>query len=347
MNWPMVLGIFGCGMQLAQAVSSADTNALTEWQGRTMGGPYTVKISGAPLIPHRLAALKSEVEQRLQEINRQMSHYQSDSELSRFNRAPMGRPFKVSSEFAQVVRFSLDLSRRSQGAFDPTLAPVINLWGFGEKTEQRTVPSEADLKTALRKTGWQHLRVTTKNELLNDLPELSVNLSAVAKGFGVDEMVRLLTHHGFINLYASIAGEVRVQGHNARGIAWQIGIAAPMDHWRENNPMVAIVGLSNQSISTSGDYQKFFVDPQGRRWCHIFDPRTGRPVQNNVGSVSVIASDSITADALGTTLFVLGPEAGLKLIETFTNASALFILHEGENQYRQISSSRFPRLTPP
>jgi len=155
-------------------------------------------------------------------------------------------------------------------------------------------------------------------------------------------MVRALLGHGLTNVYASIAGEVRALGHNSRETPWQVGISSPVAHWNEADPMEAVVSLSNQAISTSGDYQKFFTDAQGRRLSHIVDPKTGWPVQHHVGGVSVLAPDSMTADALGTTLFVLGAEAGLKFIESWTNAAALFIVREADGSYRKIPSSRFP-----
>ena len=310
-----------------------------------MGSPYTVQIVGANLAQAQIDALQTEVELRLQEVNRQMSPYQPASELSRFNRAPAHTRFKVSPEFAGVVRFSLEMARRSHGAFDPTLSPVINLWGFGEKTDRQAVPTAAELREAMKKTGWQHLSVTARDELVKDIPELTINLSAVAKGFGADEMARVLRGHSLTNLYVAIAGEVAVRGHNPKGTNWQVGISAPLAHWTENDPMAAVVSLSDQAISTSGDYQKFFTDAQGRRLCHILDPKTGWPVQHNVGGVSVVAPDSMTADALATTLFVLGPEEGLKFIESWTNAAALFILRKSEGQFRQRPSSRFVSLT--
>jgi thiamine biosynthesis lipoprotein len=323
----------------------AEELPVVRWQGRTMGSPYTVQIVGTNLSPAQVAALQAEIEARLQEVNRQMSHYQPDSELSRFNRAPAHTPFKVSPEFARVVRFSLEMSRRSGGALDPTLAPVINLWGFGEQTNSPAVPAEAALKAALAKTGWRHLTVTDRDELIKDLPDLTLNLSAVAKGFGVDEMVRVLCGRGLTNVYAAIAGEVMVRGRNPQGTNWQVGISAPVAHWNENDPMAAVVSLSDRAVSTSGDYQKFFTDPQGRRLSHIIDPRTGGPVQHLTGGVSVVAENSMTADALGTALFVLGPEAGLKFIESWTNAAAVFIVREAEGRYRQIPSSRFEAMT--
>ncbi|HEY5913139.1 MAG TPA: FAD:protein FMN transferase [Verrucomicrobiae bacterium] len=338
-----------CALSAAPGVSSgadpANELPVVVWEGRTMGSTYKVQVVSANLAGPQLETLKSEVDERLREVNRQMSHYQPDSELSRFNRAPAHTPFKVSPEFARVVRFSLELNRRSRGAFDPALAPVINLWGFGEKTDQRAVPREVDLLAAKQKTGCEHLSVTAGDELVKDIPDLALNLSAVAKGFGVDEMVRILGHHGLTNIYASIAGEVRGMGHNPRGTNWQVGISAPVAHWRENDPMATAVSLANLALSTSGDYQKFFTDSEGRRMSHMLDPKTARPVQHSLAGVSVVASDNMTADALATTLFVLGPEDGLRFIETWPNAAALFIVRQPDATFRLVPSTRFAAMT--
>jgi FAD:protein FMN transferase len=318
---------------------------VTAWQGRTMGSPYTVKIVDSKLTDSQVAALKVEIERTLMEVNRQMSNYQPDSELSRFNRAPENIPFKVSPEFAKVTRFALDLSRLSDGAFDPTLGPLINLWGFGETTSEHTVPDADALRGAMAKVGWKHLAVTRQDELTKDLPGIAMDLGAVAKGFGVDRMIEVLRTHGLENLYASIAGEVRVLGHNPRGAKWMLGITVPVDHWREDNPMAAMVSISNQAISTSGDYQKFFMDDSGRRLSHIIDARTGTPVQHNLASVTIVGPDSMTADGLSTSLFVLGLEAGMKRIESRVDAAALFILRENDGSFRQVASSRFGAFT--
>jgi len=292
---------------------------VMRWDGRTMGSPYTVQIVGINLSPEQTGQLKQDIEARLRAINRQMSHYQSDS-----------------------ARFSLELSSRSQGVFDPTLTPLINLWGFGEKSEVRAVPAADALAAAQRVTGWRHLKVSDRDELTKGIPELGLNLSAVAKGFGVDEMIRVLAARGFTNVYASIAGEVRVLGRNSRAQKWLVGVSSPVDFWNENDSFEAVAALSNQAISTSGDYQKFFTDSEGRRLCHILDPRTGWPVQNRVGGVSVVAPDSMTADALGTILFILGPEAGLKFIADRPDVSAMFILREPDGAFRRVASSNFP-----
>jgi thiamine biosynthesis lipoprotein len=318
---------------------------LTEWQGQTMGSTYTVKVVGTSLAPPELDSLKQAMEDRLKEVNRQMSHYQPDSELSRFNRAPAQQPCRISADFARLLRIAMDLSRQSGGAFDPTLGPVINLWGFGEETSQRRTPGEDQLREALARTGLRHLALTNETELVKTMPGLQLNLSAIAKGFGVDAMAGVVRSRGFTNFYVSISGEVFASGHNARGTDWQVGISAPLNEWRPGDPTVTVLSISGRAVSTSGDYQKYFTDAQGHRQSHIFDPRTGHPVQHNLGGVSVVADTCALADALSTTLFVLGPVAGPKFIETIPNAAALFILRAEDGSFRSVGSARFTQLT--
>jgi thiamine biosynthesis lipoprotein len=331
----------------AASPARAAERPVVAWEGRTMGTVYTVKLVEPKLSESELAALKVEIDARLVELNRQMSNYQPDSELSRFNRAPAGVPFKVSPEFARVVRFALEISRRTDGAFDPTLGPLIDLWGFGAQGRPKQLPPDTAVAAARQLTGWHHLAVTPADELVKDLPGLTLDLGAVAKGFGSDEIVALLRRRHIADAYVAIAGEVRVTGRNPFGGKWRIGIAAPLDEWRDSDPMAAAALLENQSLSTSGDYQNFFRDPQGRRLCHIIDPRTARPIQHMLGGVSVVASDSITADALGTALFVLGPDAGIRFIDAWPDAAALFIVRQPDGSFRQFPSKRFAELAAP
>ncbi len=254
-----------------------------------MGCTYLVKIVDAPLSPQQIETLKTEVDQRLKEVNRQMSHYQPDSDLSRFNRAPANVPFKVPPGFARVARQALELNCVSEGAFDPTLGPVIDVWGFGPTTDVHVVPPEARLREAIQRTGCRHLSVTANDELVKDIPDLRLNLSSLVKGFGSDEMGRVLRAHSLTNFYVAISGDVFTSGHNAKGQKWQVGISAPVLNWAPGDPVAAVLSLSNQAVSTSGANEKFFVDAQDRRWGHIFDPKTGHPVQHNFASVSVVA----------------------------------------------------------
>jgi thiamine biosynthesis lipoprotein len=314
------------------------------WTGETMGGVYTVKIANSPLNREQLDALKQKIHARLEAVNRQMSHYQPESELSRFNRAPASQPFKVSPDFARVLRLALEIHERAGGAFDPTLGPVINLWGFGEKTGQRQVPSSEKLREAMSQTGCQHLKVTGQDALVKDLPGLQINLSAIAKGFGVDAMAGVLLQAKLTNFFVGISGEIRASGRKAGGENWRVGVSAPISNWLPGDPLVAALSLPDKAISTSGDYQKFFFDAQGRRLCHIFDPRTGHPVQHTLGSVSVMADNCALADALSTTLFVMGEQAGMKFIESLTNAAALFVVRNPDGTFKSVPSSRFPKF---
>jgi thiamine biosynthesis lipoprotein len=323
----------------------AEEFPVVAWQGRTMGSDYTVKIVDGKLTETQVNGIKAEVEKTLVEVNRQMSNYVPESELSRFNKSPANAPFKISPDFAQVIRFSLELSRISDGAFDPALGPLINLWGFGEKTKEHVVPSDEMLRATMAKTGWKHLKITEAGELIKDSPDIALDLGAVAKGYGNDQIAKVLQSHGLKNYYCSIAGEVRVAGHSPRGTNWVLGISIPKDQWRENDPMAAAVTITNLALSTSGDYQKFFMDEKGRRLCHIIDARTGTPVQHMLAAVTVVGPDGMTADGLGTTLFVLGTEAGMKLIDSRPDAAALFIVRGKDGGFGLIPSAKFEAMT--
>lgn len=312
------------------------------WVGQTMGSFYTVKLAGFDGATLELEKLKVEVDQALVEVNRQMSHYQTNSELSAFNQSQTTAPFKVSADFATVCRFALQLSRTSDGAFDPTLGPLINLWGFGKAGEKRKTPPESEIQRLRQLVGFHHLTATPDGALLKDLPQLQLNLSGITKGFGVDCMARVLHAHGHSNFLVQISGETYASGRNPQGRPWRIGIDTPEPGHLPGERMEAVVALSNRALSTSGDYRKFFVDEQGRRQCHILDPKTGRPVQHVLASVTVLAENTMTADAFTKPLFVLGTDRGLKWIEARTNAAALFIERRPDGTFKIIPSSRFP-----
>jgi thiamine biosynthesis lipoprotein len=315
---------------------------LLTWDGQTMGTSYSVKIAGVTPTPQRRADLRAVVEQRLDEINRQMSHYLPDSELSRFNHSAATAPVKVPPEFARVTRRALELSRESGGAFDPTLGPLINLWGFGPEKSSGNVPAADDIAAAQRRCGARHLRVTATDELQKDIPGLQLNLGAIAKGFGADETARVLRERGYTNIFVSVSGEIVAFGTNAEGRPWQVGIERPRYGHRRNAELSAVVALSGRALSTSGDTHNYFRDATNRVRAHILDPQTGCPVEHNVASVTVIAPDGLTADGMATTLYVLGLERGLRWIEDRPFAAALFIVRAEDNQLRLVPSRRFP-----
>ena len=333
------------GVSLVAAPADRRQRRDFAWTGETMGSRYSVTLARAPLADNEVERLKADVDAALQEVNRQMSHYQPNSELSQFNRSDSTKPCQVSPHFAEMTRFALELNLRSRGAFDPTLGPLINLWGFGQKGTTWQVPSDAQISEAMTRCGCQHLKVTERGELQKDIPQLQLNLSAVAKGFGVDEMARVIRARGVTNLFVSISGEVAAFGLNTEGNPWRVGIDSPVEQSAHGEDIEAIVPLSNLAISTSGDYRKFFTDAQGRKYSHILNPKTGRPLQHNLLSVSVVAETCHVADALSTTLFVLGPEEGLRWIEQYPNASALFMTRAADGRIKKFASSKFLRWT--
>ncbi len=311
-----------------------------------MGTTYSIKLAGVRLAPDELADLQRRVEARLVALNRQMSHYQADSELSRFNQHTSATPFKVSAELATVTRLALQLNHVSGGAFDPTLGPLINLWGFGPGAAPPAPPSEDEIAQARRLTGCGQLVVTVADELQKRIPGLQLNLSAVAKGFGVDEVARVLRAAGLTNYFVEIGGEVATLGLNKDRHPWRVGIDRPAPGSLPGAAVAGVVHLSGLAIATSGDYRNFFRDAAGHAYTHILDPATGRPVERPLSSVSVVAADCATADGLATALYVLGPAAGLRCLTNYSGAEALFLIHQPEHDaFQEIASPGFERLT--
>ncbi|MCX7008822.1 MAG: FAD:protein FMN transferase [Kiritimatiellaeota bacterium] len=339
----MIRPVMLCGCLLPALLAAAPAPRLLTWEGRTMGTFYIVKLAGVEQDAKLAAELRAVVEQRLDELNREMSHYLPESELSHFNSSAATTPCKVSAPFAHVVRHSLAVCRESGGAFDPTLGALINLWGFGPGGSMARVPADDEIAAAQRSSGAQHLRVTDADELQKDVPGLQINLGGVAKGFGADEVARLLRERCFTNVFVSVCGEIVACGVNPEGHPWQVGVERPLYDIPHGAALSAIVPLSGRALSTSGDTHNFFRDKQGKVFAHILDPATGRPVNNNtIASVTVIATNGLTADSLTKPLYIMGLERGLRWIEARPDTAALFIIREDAGRLRLVASSRFP-----
>jgi thiamine biosynthesis lipoprotein len=237
-----------------------------------------------------------------------MSTYLPESELSRFNRHEGLDWYAVSPELVRVVAAGREVSKRSQGAFDVTVGPLVNLWGFGPTGRPNVVPTDEAIAECRDRVGYDRLEVREELPALRKRrADLYVDLSAIAKGFAVDEIARLLEQCGVRGYMVEIGGEVSTGGRKPDGSSWRIGIERPVATARE---IQCVVELDDRSLATSGDYRNFF-ELQGRRYSHEIDPRTGRPVKQGLVSVSVLADDCMTADAWATALMVLGPETAL------------------------------------
>ncbi|WP_110649207.1 FAD:protein FMN transferase [Salinicola peritrichatus] len=255
----------------------------------------------------RLAEIEQSVKASLDKVDRLMSTYKPDSELSRFNRAPVGQPFELSPETAEVVREAIRIGDMSDGAFDVTIGSAVNLWGFGPDKHPDRIPSDARVAAALEQVDYRALHLDG-NTLTKSKP-VYVDLSAIAKGYGVDQVARALDAQGVTSYLVEVGGEIRTRGDKPDGQPWRIAVEKPVSNERA---VQRIIELDGSAVATSGDYRNYFEE-NGKRYSHTIDPRTGRPITHHLVSVTVLAADCMTADALATAVDVLGPEAGFEM----------------------------------
>ncbi|MBK5930111.1 FAD:protein FMN transferase ApbE [Halochromatium salexigens] len=294
-------------------------------RGSTMGTNYSVQIVEPSAALDR-DALAEQINARLADITTLMSTYQPGSELSRFNNADVTEWFLVSPELEAVVEAAQAVSEASAGAFDVTVGPLVNLWGFGPSPRIEDLPSAGDIQAARARVGWRQLEVQAQPPALRkSRPDLYVDLSAIAKGYAVDQLAGLVESHGIVDYLVEIGGELRGRGVNGHGEPWRIAIERPDAGQRA---VFQVVALRDLGMATSGDYRNF-VEIDGQRYSHTIDPATGRPVGHRLASVTVLADDCMQADAWATALLVLGPERGLALAEQ-RGLAALFIEHARE-----------------
>jgi thiamine biosynthesis lipoprotein len=295
--------------------------------GRTMGTVYHVKIVSNE--PVEVTTLKAEMTQILAALNASMSTYDPHSEISRLNSLRQKEPIMVSEDFMRVMRLAAKIYGLTGGAWDGTVAPLINLWGFGPNGQIKQVPSARDIDTALGRVGFHLLQRQGERSLVKRNPEVTLSLASIAKGYGVDRLADFLNQKGYINYLVEIGGEVYAKGVNAMGEPWRVGINRP-DPGGRLDAVYRVVQLSQTALATSGDYRQFY-EIDGKRYSHIIDPKTGYPVQNGVVSVSVMAPNCALADGLATALMVMGPEKGLAVINSLDGVEAIMVVRD-ENE---------------
>lgn len=293
--------------------------------GGTMGTTWHVTVvekSG------RDQALSKQVQAILDRVNATMSTWDPDSELSRFNAAaPSQTPFEVSQGTAVVSKAALDMAKTSGGAFDPTVLPLVELWGFGGSS-QTEPPTPEQISTTRTKVDFRRVQVDVEQRTLRKTAEgVRLDLSAIAKGYAVDLTFQKLVELGCTNFMVEVGGEVRTRGSNPKGEAWGIGIDRPNPSLQRSGALQAAVGLSDQALATSGDYRNFRM-VNGKRVSHTIDPRTGSPISHNLASVSVVAPTCMEADAVATAVNVLGLEEGWALIEALPKVEGYLIIRE-------------------
>lgn len=277
--------------------------AVRAFGGATMGTTWSAKAVLPATVD--LPALEAMVQRALDAVVAQMSPWEPLSDLCRYNRAPAGSWIRLPEATLTVLRRAIEVAETSDGAFDPTLGALTDLWGFGPRPFSGA-PPERDAVTALRETGgWK--RLTLDGEALFQPGGLKLDLNGIAKGFGVDQAAAALDRAGVKSYLVEVGGELRGTGAKPDGQPWWVELERPPS---ANDAEKTLVALHDLSVATSGDYRRFF-DHEGRRYAHTLDPATSAPVTHATVSVTVLATDCMSADAWATALTVMAPDAAL------------------------------------
>lgn len=332
-----VLGLF---------ISCENQGKLFHLSGKTMGTTYNVKIWSTFSVDSNF--LQKEIDQILVEVNNSMSTYIKDSEISFFNhKHPMGDWMKVSDDFFFVVNHAVEVANETEGYFDPTIGPLVNLWGFGPDGE-RKVPSKESIETAKKMVGHKNLELDAKDKRLRKLvPGLYLDLSASAKGFGVDKVARYLDLKNFSNYMVEIGGEIKTKGKKDK-LPWSIAIESPHPSL-EGERIHKVLKLNNLAMATSGDYRNFFIEG-GKKFSHEIDFRTGKPIEHTMASASVVDPTScMKADSWATAMMVMGPELAQKSAERLSLAVYLIYKldsNQANKKFLTYQSPEWKKLFP-
>ena len=338
MSWCVLL-VATLGL-LGVVACSGDGRWLGEVRGMAMGTQWSVRVVTTGPGSGTTRTVREITEGQLDLVNARMSRYLESSDVSRFNESSETTSFPVSPETADVVRHALEIGALTSGALDVTVAPLVDAWGFGPRGESLQIPSEEDVEHLLTTAGLELLRLDPlMPAITKTTPGLRIDLSAVAKGYAVDRVAEALIGAGFKDLMVEIGGEIRVHGHNSDGDPWRLAIERPDTTERSFH---TVLSLSRGSLATSGDY-RLFREIEGRRISHIMDPRSGRPVEHRLASVSVVDDLCVRADAFATALMVLGPDEGLRLAEEL-GLAAFFLVRGEDGQVIEMASSAFRGL---
>lgn len=320
--WP---GVAGCG---------AGPPAQFSFTGEALGSFYTVTVVAPPAGFDEEQA-RQITRDALDTVNELMSTYREDSELSRFNRHDDATPFRVSAPTHEVFRMAQEIAVQSNGAFDVTVGPLVNAWGFGPEAFQQA-PDEVTLAMLRERVGYEKITVHGDGAVSKKHPEVYCDLSGIAKGYATDAVAIALEEAGVTRYMVEVGGEIRVAGANADGNPWRLGIEKPLPDTRQ---LHTVVHLTEGALATSGDYRNMY-ELDGRRFSHTIDPNTGRPVKHNLVSASVIHESCAMADGYATALMALGPEKGVSFAEQ-QNLAVMLIIADEDNGFETIVTAQF------
>ncbi|MDO2948091.1 FAD:protein FMN transferase [Aeromonas simiae] len=324
-------------LNLALAACSEPETAL-RIEGRTMGTFYAVTL--ADPFPGGEKALHQQVEARLAQISQEISTYDPNSVLSRFNRSPANTPFPIPALMARAVAQGITAGQTTHGLLDVTVGPLVNLWGFGPDKRPQHTPSDAEIAAARARVGIDKLHLTQGKEgalLSKSRADLYLDLSTLGEGVGADAIAELLEQSGVHHYLVEIAGAVRSKGHNPNGAPWRIAIVDPSD---KPGAFQAVVAPKEMAVSTAGSYRNYY-ELDGKRYSHIINPRTGKPITHRLVSATVILPTALEADAYDTALMVMGPEQALTFAQK--NRLAVYLIVKTD---RGFEARYTPQFTP-
>lgn len=313
---------------------------LTEYElvGQAMGTRYSVLLVD-PAAEVSRDRLQDGIGETLERIEDLLSTWRDDSELSKFNANLTNEWIKVSTELCRAIEQALIVSHETKGAFDITIGPLVNLWGFGPHGDVSEPPNADALLAAMNIVGYEELQTRCDEPAMRKSDAaVYVDLSGWAKGHAVDEIATLLDDHGLANYLVEIGGEVRVRGHNAEQLKWAVAIETPSTTTRSPH---SVLRVTNTSVATSGDYRNYF-DHDGTHYSHTIDARTGRPIEHELAAVTVVSESAAYADAMATALLVLGPAEGPRRAEEL--GLAAFFLIRGETSIQEVATPHFELL---
>jgi thiamine biosynthesis lipoprotein len=305
---------------------------LVSFSGPTMGTTYTVKFYTTENVK-KPSDLKVGVDAALVRVNKLMSTYDPNSELSVFNKLPENQFSNISEDMAYVIDKALLISEMSGGEYDITIGPLVNLWGFGPGKREDKVPSQVLIDEAKSRVGYHYLKLDGRR--LTKEKNIYVDLSSIAKGYGVDMVAQVLQSKGVQNYLIEVGGEILSKGVKADGESWKVAIESPAGG---HEIVERILSVTDVAVATSGDYRNYF-EKNGVRYSHTISPKTGRPITHRLVSVTVVDKTTTMADGLATAITVLGPEKGFEFAQK--NGIAAYLLIKTDFGFEERPSDAF------
>jgi len=305
------------------------------FQGQVMGTTWSVVI--ADEVPNPKAA-EAAIKEALDRVDQLMSNWKDDSEVCRFNRLPAGETLALSEETAYVIQTAFQIYEETDGRFDPTLGPLIELWGFSRK-EKQAFPQDDAIASARSQMGMADIRLENQS-IQKSRDGISLNLSAIAKGYGVDAAFESLRALGFMNYLVEVGGEVRVAGSKPGPTPWRVGIETPKYGLSIQRDLFSVAQLKDVAMATSGDYRNYF-EYEGKNYSHIIDPGTGYPVASPIASATVIAPNCTLADAFATAFMILSPQRSIEICNANPNLDCLIIERSSSKVFQSDTMNRY------